>query len=51
VADPQLIVKGVSRFDYSQGSYLGMFISVFTYSSKCWFWIILYLCSKSHHSM
>ncbi|XP_056101502.1 calpain-1 catalytic subunit-like [Rhinichthys klamathensis goyatoka] len=27
VADPQLIVKGVSRFDYSQGSYLG----------DCWF--------------
>ncbi|XP_039509350.1 calpain-2 catalytic subunit-like, partial [Pimephales promelas] len=27
VADPQLIVKGVSRFDYSQGSYLG----------NCWF--------------
>uniref|UniRef100_A0A671QVC6 Calpain-1 catalytic subunit-like n=1 Tax=Sinocyclocheilus anshuiensis TaxID=1608454 RepID=A0A671QVC6_9TELE len=27
VADPQLIVQGVSRFDYSQGSYLG----------NCWF--------------
>uniref|UniRef100_A0A672NB30 Calpain-1 catalytic subunit-like n=1 Tax=Sinocyclocheilus grahami TaxID=75366 RepID=A0A672NB30_SINGR len=27
VADPQLIVKEVSRFDYSQGSYLG----------NCWF--------------
>ncbi|TRY86943.1 hypothetical protein DNTS_002871 [Danionella cerebrum] len=26
-ADPQLIVQGVSRFDYSQGSYLG----------NCWF--------------
>uniref|UniRef100_A0A8C2GTF6 Zgc:162184 n=1 Tax=Cyprinus carpio TaxID=7962 RepID=A0A8C2GTF6_CYPCA len=27
VSDPQLIVQGVSRFDYSQGSYLG----------NCWF--------------
>ncbi|KAI7790290.1 hypothetical protein IRJ41_019969 [Triplophysa rosa] len=27
VTDPQLIVKGVSRFDYAQGSYLG----------NCWF--------------
>ncbi|NP_001082852.1 uncharacterized protein LOC559822 [Danio rerio] len=27
VADPQFIVKGVSRFDYSQGSFLG----------NCWF--------------